>query len=135
MYRLLAYLYLYNERLEFTKGISTTDKPDIWLKNYSGEIELWIELGLPEPKRIKQALSRSSNVAVFTYQPQRIRGWESKVSGLEIATKRFRFFYFLPKEGDLVELCQRTIELSCIIEDGLITLASDTNHIQVRIES
>lgn len=135
MYRLLAYLYLYNERLEFTKGISTTDEPDIWLKNYSGEIELWIELGLPGPKRIKQALSRSSNVAVFTYQPQRIREWESKVSEFEIATERFKFFHFSPEEGTLEEICQRTMEVSCIIEDGLITLASDTNHIQVRIGS
>jgi len=45
MLRLLAFALYADEQLAFTKGISTTDEPDLWLKNYSGEIELWIELG------------------------------------------------------------------------------------------
>ncbi len=135
MFRLLAYLYCYSEKLEFTKGISTTEEPDIWLKNYSGDIELWIELGFPEPKRIKQALARSSKVIVFTYQPNRVSEWETKISAQSFSPERFQAFHFTSDDGALEALAERTMELSCIIEDGNITLANAKEHALVRVKN
>ena len=48
MIRLLAFALNADERLEFGKGISDSDEPDLWQKDLAGAIELWIELGHPD---------------------------------------------------------------------------------------
>ena len=48
MVRLLAFMLHADERLEFGRGLSTEDEPDLWRKDYGGEIEQWIELGQPD---------------------------------------------------------------------------------------
>lgn len=47
MLRVLAYALHAGEGLEFGRGISTDDEPDLWLKSLSGDIELWIGWVLP----------------------------------------------------------------------------------------
>ena len=54
MIRLLAFILNANEDLVFCKGISQDDEPDLWQKDLSGDIELWIDLGQPDEKRIKK---------------------------------------------------------------------------------
>lgn len=44
MVRILAFALNAHEQLELTKGLSTDDEPDIWQKNLSGDLELWIAL-------------------------------------------------------------------------------------------
>jgi uncharacterized protein YaeQ len=57
MVRLLAFALNAHERLEFGKGISDSDEPDLWQKGLTGEIELWIELGHPDEKLLARARS------------------------------------------------------------------------------
>ena len=45
MIRLLAFMLFADERLEFGKGLSTDDEPDLWLKDLTGAIDLWIYVG------------------------------------------------------------------------------------------
>ena len=44
MWRLLAFALNAHAQLEFTKGLSTGDEPDIWQKSLSGELDLWVAL-------------------------------------------------------------------------------------------
>ncbi|PUB73108.1 MAG: hypothetical protein DBP01_19455, partial [gamma proteobacterium symbiont of Ctena orbiculata] len=55
MVRLLAFLLNADEALSFTKGLSTDDEPDLWQKSLSNEIELWVELGQLDEKRLRRA--------------------------------------------------------------------------------
>jgi uncharacterized protein YaeQ len=55
------------ERLEFTKGLSDTDEPDLWQKDLTGQIETWIEVGQPEERRIAKASGRADRVIVIAY--------------------------------------------------------------------
>ena len=45
MVRLLAFALNAHEKLEFTRGLSSDDEPDIWQKSLSGELELWVDIG------------------------------------------------------------------------------------------
>lgn len=54
MLRLLAWICHADERLVFTKGLSAEDEPEIWRRNDHNGLEMWIELGLPDEKRIKR---------------------------------------------------------------------------------
>lgn len=54
MLRLLAWIKYANERLHFTRGLSAEEEPEIWQRNDHMGIDLWIELGLPEERRVKK---------------------------------------------------------------------------------
>ena len=66
MVRLVAFALHASEELAFTKGLSDTDEPDLWEKDLTGAVKLWIEVGQPEERRILRAgaPSRSSSIAM-----------------------------------------------------------------------
>ena len=59
MLRLVAFALCAHERLQFGKGISEDSEPDLWQHDYSGDIALWIELGLPDDKLLRRAAHRA----------------------------------------------------------------------------
>ena len=59
MVRLLAFALFAQERLEFGRGLSNEEEPDLWLRDYTGDIEQWIDLGQPDESRIKKACGRA----------------------------------------------------------------------------
>ena len=56
MVRLLTFALNADDRLEFGRGLSVDDEPDLWRRDYTGDIELWIDLG--QPGRIAPAQGR-----------------------------------------------------------------------------
>jgi len=63
--RLLAYAIFHEPELAFTKGISATDEPDLWVKGADGRVRFWVEVGLPEADRIIKASRHSERVALL----------------------------------------------------------------------
>ncbi|MFT5518866.1 MAG: hypothetical protein ACI9RI_001135, partial [Oceanospirillaceae bacterium] len=59
MCRLIAFLHAAHEDLELTKGISSAEEPDLWQRDLTGNIVHWIELGMPDEKRIRQASGKA----------------------------------------------------------------------------
>ncbi len=59
MARILAFALNAHEQLEMTKGLSADDEPDIWQKSLSGELELWVALGLPGEKIVRQSCGKT----------------------------------------------------------------------------
>ena len=84
MVRLLAFMLHADERLEFGKGLSTDDEPDLWRKDLTGVIDLWIVVGQPDERWLRKASGRSARVAVFSYG-DRVADiwWEQNRSTLE----------------------------------------------------
>lgn len=79
MLRLLAWLKYADERLQFTRGLCADDEPEAWLRNDHLGIDLWIELGLPDERRIKKACTQAAKVALFTYNSRRRKSGGSKI--------------------------------------------------------
>ena len=67
MVRLLAFVRHANESLIFAKGLSDVDEPDLWQKDLTGAIELWIDVGQPDERRMLKACGRASQVVVYSY--------------------------------------------------------------------
>jgi uncharacterized protein YaeQ len=69
--RLLAYCLCYEEGIKFTGGVSSGDEPDVWVTELQpgmGErVKLWIEVGLPEAKRLLKAARHVDRVILFAY--------------------------------------------------------------------
>ncbi len=120
MVRLLAFALNADEQLGFCKGISNEDEPDLWQKSFGGDIELWIDLGQPDEKRIRKACGRAARVIIYTYQEGPARAWwqqnESKLErfkNLDVIHLRF--------EG-VEKLVKRSMQLQCNIQDGELSL-------------
>ena len=66
--RVLAYALEYTEGIEFTAGLSTPDEPAIWVKDLTGAVRAWIEVGSPDAERLHRAAKAAPRVAVYLYR-------------------------------------------------------------------
>jgi len=131
MVRLLAFTFNADENLQFCKGISEDDEPDLWEKSLSGDIELWIDLGQPDEKRIKKACGRSKKVIIYTYQDGVAKAWFTQI---EKVLKRFKNLsvVFLDIDRDIEELCERSMSLQANISDHELNLINKDKSVVVR---
>ena len=133
MVRLVTFALNASEALEFTKGISQDDEPDVWAKDLSGDIDLWIDIGQPDEKRIRKACGRSEKVIIYNYLEGSALAWWKQA---EKTLKRFKNLsvVFLKIDGDLECLAKRGMALQCNISDGELTLIADENSVVVQPE-
>ena len=131
MVRLLAFVLNAEDDLAFTKGISQDDEPDLWKKSLGGDIELWIELGQPDEKRIKKACGRSKEVIIYTYQEGMATAWWKSI---ETSLTRFTNLKvaYLDMEGDIEALAKRAMNLQANILDTELTLIEGEQSVVVR---
>ncbi|NNJ11929.1 YaeQ family protein [Chloroflexales bacterium ZM16-3] len=66
--RVLAYCLEYTEGIAFTQGIAAGDEPAIWVRDATGEITGWIEVGLPDAARLHRGSKRSGHAVVYTHR-------------------------------------------------------------------
>lgn len=126
MIRLLAFILNASDSLEFTKGISTDDEPDLWQKSLSDEIELWIELGLPDESRLRKACNRSDQVILYTYGGRAVPLWWEKHHGKLTRFNNLTIINLPPEATEpLAELAQRGMNLQCTIQDGTVNIGDN----------
>lgn len=132
MIRLLAFILNAHEHLQMTKGLSTDDEPDIWQVNLSGEVDLWIELGLPDEKRIRKALGRSPHVIVYSYGGGNADIWWQKNQQKFSKLKGLSVYRISEEDVDaLAKLVARTMQIQCTIEQGEAWLSDEQQSIAV----
>ena len=69
--RLLAYCLEYTEGIEFTAGLSDGDEPAIVVRDLTGRVVSWIEVGMPDAERLHRASKLADRVAVYTHRDVR----------------------------------------------------------------
>src|SRR5215510_7556386 len=75
--RLLAYCLEYAEGIQFSNGISDPEEPTISVRDLTGAIKVWIEIGAPDAARVHKASKASPRVAVYTHRDvtQLLKQW------------------------------------------------------------
>ncbi|MEK7237195.1 MAG: YaeQ family protein [Nitrospirota bacterium] len=136
MVRLLAFALHAHEALSFGRGLSTEEEPALWLKDLTGAIDLWIEVGQPDEKSIRQACGRAKQVCIYTYGGRGAdQWWEKNLATLERLNNLA--VMNLPLEGSraLAQLAQPSMQLQCTIQEGQIWMADreNTAHIELTI--
>ena len=66
--RLLAYCLEYTEGIVFTEGVSSTDEPAILVRDLTGRVTAWIEIGLPSWERLHRGHKLAGRAAVYTHR-------------------------------------------------------------------
>ena len=124
MMRVLAFALHAHPALAFGKGIGTDDEPDLWRKDLTGAIDLWIDVGQPDEKRIRRACGRAEAVFVYSYGGRGADLWWEQAGALLDRARNLTVIN-LPFAATraLAKLAQRNMRVTCTIQDGQIWMA------------
>jgi len=133
MVRLLAFALFADERLEFGRGLSSDDEPDLWQRARSGEIERWIDLGQPDESRIRKACGRAREVVLIGYGGRAFSLWLDKQAAALARCTNLRVIEIPPEAVEaLGSLMQRSMRLQCLIEDGELQLMNESASLAIQ---
>ena len=133
MVRLLAFALFAEERLEFGRGLSQDDEPDLWLKELTGEIDLWIDLGQPDEARIRKACGRARRVVVVTYSGRSADIWWEKNSNPLARNGNLTVIDIAAETvSALTTLMARGMRLNVMIQDGEAQVLGGDVTVEVR---
>jgi uncharacterized protein YaeQ len=136
MVRLLAFALHAHERLEFGRGLSAEDEPDLVKRDLTGAIEQWIEVGLPDEREVRKACGRAREVHVLAYGG---RGaalwWEGVRSALE-RLERLSVREVPPDASRaLADLADRSMRLQVTIHEGHIFVGNGDASLSVELRT
>ena len=136
MVRLLAFALHAHESLSFGRGVSAEEEPALWVKDLTGAIDIWIEVGQPNERSIRQACGRAKQVYVYTYGGRGAdQWWEKNIATLERLDNLT--VVNLPLEGSraLAQLTQPSMQLQCTIQERHIWMmeGETTAHIELTV--
>jgi uncharacterized protein YaeQ len=132
MVRLLAFACNASEALEFGRGLSTDDEPDLWQKDLTGAIQRWIDVGLPDERLLRKACGRAQQVMLYAYGGKIVDIWYAenrrqldRLGNLHIVS--------IPSESTqaLAALVQRSMDLQCTVQDGQIWFSAGDETVQI----
>lgn len=126
MVRLLAFALFARDRLEFGKGLSESDEPDLWQHDYTGEVALWIDLGQPDESRVRKACNRAAEVVVVNYGGNAAEVWWKKYGAALARFGNLRVLDIDPAAvAALARRIQRGMRFQVLIQDGEVQWFSD----------
>lgn len=125
MVRLLAFaLHVpaddHDGALEFAKGLSDTDEPDLWQRDLTGRIVQWIECGQPDERRLLRAAGRADRVVVFSYGSSTPIWWSGLKGRIARAANVQVWQVPATQSQALAGLAQRTMSLQVNVQDGQV---------------
>ena len=130
MVRILVFCINARERLEFTKGLSAVDEPDIWARSLDDQLLLWIDVGEPSHERVKKASRIAKEVKIYSFNRKSKPWWDA---GREKFAQLKASFYRFDWESiqALARLQQRTMQLSVTISGDSAFVATELGECEV----
>jgi uncharacterized protein YaeQ len=135
MVRVLAFALHAREYLEFAQGMTNDDEADLWEKDLTGAINLWVDVGIPDERLIRKACGRSNQMMVYCYGGRVTDMWFAK-NKAQFARQQNLTIINLAQENtrEMAKLVQRTMNLQCAIQDGEVMFADGDASVQVQPE-
>jgi uncharacterized protein YaeQ len=121
--RLLAYCLEYQEGIALTEGVSSGDEPALVVRDLTGRVTAWIEVGLPDASRLHRGSKLAGRAAVYTHRDA--RQLLSQLSGAKIhraAEIPIRAFDRTAVE-ELAALIERRASLAVSVSGGELLVA------------
>jgi uncharacterized protein YaeQ len=121
--RLLAYLLEYTEGIGFSRGVSDPGEPAIAVRDATGGITSWIDVGMPDAARLHKAAKGARRVAVYTHRDP--RQFLQQLAGERIHNADALELYAFDRAmiGALVERLDRRMAFSLSISDRELYLS------------
>lgn len=121
MLRLLAFALCADENLQFGRGISDDEDPVLSITELDGRVRLWVELGLPEERRLRKASHKADHVLLLAYGGSAVDKWYQSEQKALRALENLTILSISPEHLErLSSLCERSLQLQCTINEGQI---------------
>jgi uncharacterized protein YaeQ len=134
MVRLLAFAVFAGDDLVFGRGLSTDDEPDLWRRDLTGLIELWIDVGLPEEKWLRKACGRSRQVVVVAYGAAKAdQWWKRNASALGRLDNLAVLAVPQASASALAALADRSMRVDVTIQESQIWLGSGSREVSLKL--
>ena len=126
--RVLAYCLEYTEGIAFSRGLAEPDEPALSVRDLTGGLQLWIEIGAPDAARVHRASKAAPRVAIYTHKdPEQL---VRQLAGKRIHRAEALEIYGIDRAmlADLVVRLDRRMVLDLTISNGhaYITLGATT---------
>ena len=125
MVRLLAFALHADDALEFARGL-VADEPDLWRRDLTGSIDLWIAVGQPDEQQIRRACGRARRVVVYTYSGRGAEVWWQKASASLERSKNLTVIDVAVASNEaLAALARHGMQMQCFIQDEEVQMMSE----------
>ena len=130
MTRVLAYCLEYTEGIGFSKGLSDPGEPAIFVRDLTGALQAWVDIGLPEPDRLHRASKAAPRVAVYTHKDP--AQWAVKLAEAKIYRAEKLEIFAIDRAwlASLVARLSRRMQFSLARSEGEIYLSIGTETLQ-----
>lgn len=132
--RVLAYCLEFAEGISFSKGLSDPDEPAILVRDLTGVLTTWVDIGLPESDRLHRASKAAPRVAVYTHKDP--AQWAERIRAAKIhrADKLEVFAFDRTWLAGLVARLERRMKFSLARSEGEIYLGLGNDTLQTVLE-
>ena len=132
--RVLAYCLEYAEGIGFSKGLSDPDEPAIAVRDLTGALQVWVDVGLPEPERLHRASKAAPRVAVYTHRDP--AQWAARIGDAKIhrAEKLEVFAFDRDWIAQIVSRLERRMKWSLARSEAEIYLTLGNDTLQTMLE-
>ena len=136
MVRLLAFARHADEALVFGRGLSTEDEPDLWQKDLTGAVELWIDVGLPDAKEVRRACGRARQVVVYAYGGRAAELWWQQNAETLLRSDNLTVVN-VPQEASraLAGLAKRNMQLQCTLQEGHLWIGDGNSAVEIELQN
>ena len=116
--RLLAYCLEFREGIEFSRGVSSTEEPAIMVRDLTGQVTDWIEMGTPAADRLHKASKATKRVAVYFHRPP--GPYLGQLAGERVHRLEAIEFYQLDRSlvTDLTAKLDRRMKMEISVNEG-----------------
>ena len=117
--------------LEFAKGLSDVDEPDLWQKDLTGALVQWIEVGQPDERRLLKAAARAERVSVFAYASSAPLWWQPLAGKLSRLSNLSVWQVSATQSQALAAMAQRGMRLQVNVQDGTLWIDDGSSSVEV----
>lgn len=135
MIRLLAFALHADPALAFGKDLFDVEEPALWLKDLTGAIDLWIEVGQPEERRLMKASGRAGRVIVYSYSATSSIWFKGIAKQIDRARNVSIVNIAAETSAALERMAKRNMQLQCTIQDGQVWITDGEETVQVERET
>jgi uncharacterized protein YaeQ len=121
--RLLAYLLEHTEGIAFSRGLSAPDEPAIAIRDLTGALRCWIEIGSPEAARLHKASKAAPRVVVYAHRD--VESWLARLAGERIHRAEALEIQVIDRDllADFAARLERRMDLDLAISERVLYLS------------
>ena len=122
--RVLAYCFEYAEGIEFSNGLFEPDEPTIAVRDLTGLLKVWIDVGAPDAPRLHRAAKAAPRVAVYTHKDP--APWIARLAGQRIHRAASLELHALDRDwlASLTRRLERRMSFALTISERAVYLSS-----------